>query len=945
MMKHLLRATALIFFALTTSVVEAQTYTVVTSTNMTVDNGSGTAINPPSGSTLCFTGVNASGQPITYTPAGGSPVSGPVCRTFNGSGGLTSALNVANGDTASPTGLRYTIVIANGSTVYLTLPLVQVHGSLFQIDQYSIPSNGSVTGYGYPHIACNAGANWTSTSVTPGASTCQLISGIGVWTAYPQAPYCPAGQGYLAPSGSGIPLCLSPTTMGVGVPTGVCVNKATYFQTDTTSFWGCFNSAWLQIISGTSGTPGGPSYAIQSKDPSTGSFAGDGYFTRDSGGNINVVGKSLNIKKNDGSGTASLSADSDGSTLDVAGGISAGGSIVSSANVTANGSVSTSGGTGARVVANSTGVTGYNSSNTAQWSVANSNGSASFAGGAATVSSSGTLSTKAGVALTGSSGTGTAAITADADGSTTDVSNGLKTGGSITSGGPVSVAGSITATGAIYTGGTGTPNQACTPANGLCYISGSVITGIRYGNGGSPDTVATAAQIATGLTGATLPNGVSATTQATSDNTTALATDEFVQNVKATIPTSTTINTVSCNLGSSCTVPYTCAGASCPNGTQIAVVFTTSSLITVTANATTTDTSFTVSSTSGFPSVGCGEVQNGVTSTEQFCWNGKDATHLLNLTRGYYGSTPVSMLAANNPFIFGYPNTLSTSSSSLPTWIQYNDGRIKYFPTVVLFTGISGGIVNNVSTTSTTLSATTNTNATSGANSNSGTLNATGSIWNGSIAAADTWRWTGIVGSGTNPTSTFTLSHPTGTSGALAVSMPYAVTVSSIFSSGGTINGTSVGSSSPASGNFTSLSSGNQANLAQNITTRASALLVGGQNVVFGDGEVLTRGLYLLGQITVTSSYAVDPNVTLVLVDSSSGNLTITLPASNNGQAITIKKVSSDSNTITITTPSSNHIDGTLTKTITAQWGSYTVVATVFPGSSGNSDYAVVASI
>ena len=49
----------LIFFSALAS--SAQTYTVVTASNVLIDNGSGTAVHPPGGSSLCFLGVNNQG--------------------------------------------------------------------------------------------------------------------------------------------------------------------------------------------------------------------------------------------------------------------------------------------------------------------------------------------------------------------------------------------------------------------------------------------------------------------------------------------------------------------------------------------------------------------------------------------------------------------------------------------------------------------------------------------------------------------------------------------------------------------------------------------------------------------------------------------------------------------------------------------------------------------
>jgi hypothetical protein len=56
------------------------------------------------------------------------------------------------------------------------------------------------------------------------------------------------------------------------------------------------------------------------------------------------------------------------------------------------------------------------------------------------------------------------------------------------------------------------------------------------------------------------------------------------------------------------------------------------------------------------------------------------------------------------------------------------------------------------------------TNATSGANQTSGSLQCVGSYWTGSAAASDIWGFQNVLGSGSNPTSTLTLTH-TGSSG------------------------------------------------------------------------------------------------------------------------------------------------------------------------------------
>lgn len=240
---------------LASSCVFGQSYTAVTATSVQVDNGSGGAVNPPSGSDLCFLGVNNVGAAITYTPAGGGPVTGAVCQTMDASGNLTGSFQVANPATASPIGLLYTITVVKGSTTYLTIPQVSVSGALFQFSNFTLPVNGMALGIGYPHLSCNQGATWASTTLPPAsaARTCQLVSGVGTWVGYPQAPYCPAGTSYQTPQISGSPFCLAPISSGVGAPTGTCIGTSVYFQIDAPgTIYGCYSGGWT-MISGSGG--------------------------------------------------------------------------------------------------------------------------------------------------------------------------------------------------------------------------------------------------------------------------------------------------------------------------------------------------------------------------------------------------------------------------------------------------------------------------------------------------------------------------------------------------------------------------------------------------------------------------------------------------------------------------------------------------------------------
>lgn len=62
-------------------------------------------------------------------------------------------------------------------------------------------------------------------------------------------------------------------------------------------------------------------------------------------------------------------------------------------------------------------------------------------------------------------------------------------------------------------------------------------------------------------------------------------------------------------------------------------------------------------------------------------------------------------------------------------------------------------------------------NATSGANFNSTPFAQCGNTWTGSAAIADCWTWQDVAGTGSNPTSTYTLTH-SGSSGTSRLSLP-----------------------------------------------------------------------------------------------------------------------------------------------------------------------------
>lgn len=83
--------------------------------------------------------------------------------------------------------------------------------------------------------------------------------------------------------------------------------------------------------------------------------------------------------------------------------------------------------------------------------------------------------------------------------------------------------------------------------------------------------------------------------------------------------------------------------------------------------------------------------------------------------------------------------------------------------------------------------------ATAGANQSSFSMKLQGKYWTGAASAIDQWTWQNVLGSGTNPTSTLTLSH-SGSSGTVALSLP------SVTFNNPTFSGTAAAANITASG-------------------------------------------------------------------------------------------------------------------------------------------------
>lgn len=88
--------------------------------------------------------------------------------------------------------------------------------------------------------------------------------------------------------------------------------------------------------------------------------------------------------------------------------------------------------------------------------------------------------------------------------------------------------------------------------------------------------------------------------------------------------------------------------------------------------------------------------------------------------------------------------------------------------------------------------------ATSSNNYAAGSFGWLSNVWNGSSSTSDTWGFIPVIGTGANPTSTFTLYH-SGAGGLAAVSIPFPTTISNL-----TITGTCTGCGSGGSGTVNS---------------------------------------------------------------------------------------------------------------------------------------------
>lgn len=102
---------------------------------------------------------------------------------------------------------------------------------------------------------------------------------------------------------------------------------------------------------------------------------------------------------------------------------------------------------------------------------------------------------------------------------------------------------------------------------------------------------------------------------------------------------------------------------------------------------------------------------------------------------------------------------------------------------------------------------------------------------------------------------------------------------------------------------------------------------------VEGDGFHCYDDLHLYSSLFIqTSSVSGDTTITnqnIILADASDGAVTLTLPdaSSLEGRKIIVKKIDVSANAVSLATTSSQMIDGDLSKEITDQYASISVVA------------------
>ena len=226
-----------------------------------------------------------------------------------------------------------------------------------------------------------------------------------------------------------------------------------------------------------------------------------------------------------------------------------------------------------------------------------------------------------------------------------------------------------------------------------------------------------------------------------------------------------------------------CYGLSCPNFNQLNAPFTSYSALSLTGPIDSTQTSITVTTTiTGWPSSGCLAFATG----EIACYASYTGSTFSGLVRGVQGTTAA---AQTQPNVLGIVTSTAACSTCLVSQVITNTGSYSIGPpnpglnpylwvqgipyTTSIFAG--GDIISYGGIFGLTAAGTeTGQDATMGSNHDSPPLETIGSFYTGAVSNQDRWSWTDVLGSGSNPTSTYTLSH-SGTTGTPSVSVPFAV--------------------------------------------------------------------------------------------------------------------------------------------------------------------------
>lgn len=117
--------------------------------------------------------------------------------------------------------------------------------------------------------------------------------------------------------------------------------------------------------------------------------------------------------------------------------------------------------------------------------------------------------------------------------------------------------------------------------------------------------------------------------------------------------------------------------------------------------------------------------------------------------------------------------------------------------------------------------------STSGTNYGGPQITSVGTYWTGSASALNLWVWQDVMGSGSNPTSTLTLSQPSGTSGYHSVSMPFEVDLGSSSKVNGSGICTGATGCPSTTGSLSGMTTG-QVPIAATATTVTSSKALGG---------------------------------------------------------------------------------------------------------------------